>query len=198
MAKNRRSSVDEGSVRIIAGRWRGRRLTFPAVRGLRPTGDRVKETLFNWLAPHLIDAYCLDLFAGSGALGFEAASRQVTRVTMVDDNVQVCAALKHHCQALAADNVTVVQSDALGWLASVDSSSRPFDIVFLDPPFNSPLLGLAMAELETGNHFAKDALLYIECSSANCLLDWAGEEHWQLYRHKMFGTVDVRLYRRRQ
>lgn len=125
------------SVRIIGGAWRGRRLAFPSVEGLRPTPDRVRETLFNWLGQRLDDQHCLDLFAGSGALGLEAASRGAAAVTLVEANAAACAALQAHCRALNATQVTVVRADALAWLKTARGG---YDLIFLDPPFAADLL----------------------------------------------------------
>lgn len=123
-----------GRVRIIAGRWRGRRLTVEDEPDVRPTPDRVRETLFNWLAPDLPEARCLDLFAGSGALGFEAVSRGAARAVLVDRSRAVCDRLREECDRLeAAGSVTVIEADALGWL-SRRPADAPFDIVFVDPP----------------------------------------------------------------
>lgn len=124
-----------GRVRIIAGRWRGRRLTVEDEPDVRPTPDRVRETLFNWLAPVLPGARCLDLFAGSGALGFESMSRGAARAVLVDRSRAVCDRLRNECDRLGtADGpVTVVEADALAWL-SHPPAEAPFDIVFVDPP----------------------------------------------------------------
>ena len=123
-----------GRVRIIAGRWRGRRLVVEDEPDVRPTPDRVRETLFNWLAPNLPGARCLDLFAGSGALGFEAVSRGAAHAVLVDRSRAVDIRLRGECVRLEAKgSVTVVEADALEWLAR-PATVPPFDIVFVDPP----------------------------------------------------------------
>ena len=124
-----------GRVRIIAGRWRGRRIVVEDEPDVRPTPDRVRESLFNWLAPDLAGARCLDLFAGSGALGFEAVSRGAAGAVLVDRSRRVCDRLRGECERLgAADgSVTVVEADALDWLTH-PRAVFPFDIVFVDPP----------------------------------------------------------------
>jgi 16S rRNA (guanine966-N2)-methyltransferase len=127
-------AAKSNQVRIIAGQWRGRKLEFPDSQGLRPTSDRVRETLFNWLAPVLPGAVCLDLFAGSGALGFEAASRDASRVVMVEQNSAVFKHLQSQSRRLSAQAVELVNADANDYLAGVDTA---FDIVFLDPPFGN-------------------------------------------------------------
>ena len=123
-----------GRVRIIAGRWRGRRLVVEDESNVRPTPDRVRETLFNWLAPDLAGARCLDLFAGTGALGIEAVSRGAAEAVLVDRSRAVGARLRGACERLGAGGaVTVVEADALEWLAR-HRATTPFDIVFVDPP----------------------------------------------------------------
>jgi 16S rRNA (guanine966-N2)-methyltransferase len=124
--------TDVGVVRIIGGEWRSRRISFPAAEQIRPTPDRVRETLFNWLGQELDGLSCVDLFAGSGALGLEAASRGAARVTLVDNNPRVVAALMASKRMLGADQVSVVKADALEFLLRDQSV---FDLVFVDPPF---------------------------------------------------------------
>ena len=131
-----------GQVRIIGGEYRRRILHFPDQAGLRPTPDRVRETLFNWLGQELQGMNCLDAFAGSGALGFEAASRHAARVVMLESSRQACDALKQNRQLLKADWVDIQQAEALGWMRS---ASERFDLIFLDPPFASGLAGQALA-----------------------------------------------------
>jgi len=122
-----------GSVRIIGGKWRGRRLPVRDLPGLRPSGDRSRETLFNWLQAHVHGAVCVDLFAGSGALGLEAASRGAAKVILVEKLSVAALDLRDVLLALKADQVTVVESDALQWLQSCPAQS--LDIAFVDPPF---------------------------------------------------------------
>jgi 16S rRNA (guanine966-N2)-methyltransferase len=124
--------MTRGRLRIVGGEYRGRRIDVPARAAVRPTPDRVRETLFNWLGQRLDGAVCLDLFAGSGALGFEAASRGAARVVMVEQDREVLAALRRSREALGAAAVEIVAGDAGAWLARGDER---FDLVFLDPPF---------------------------------------------------------------
>jgi 16S rRNA (guanine966-N2)-methyltransferase len=133
-----------GRVRIVGGDWRGRRIAVPARSGVRPTPDRVRETLFNWLGQRLDGAVCLDLFAGSGALGFEAASRGAARVVMVEADRAIAAALEKSRAALGAAAVAVVPQDALAFLAR---HGERFDVVFLDPPFRQNALPALLAAL---------------------------------------------------
>nr|VFJ89424.1 MAG: 16S rRNA m(2)G-966 methyltransferase [Candidatus Kentron sp. LFY] len=149
----------EANVHIIAGRWKRRRLIVPAVSGLRPTPGRVRETLFNWLGSGIFGARCLDLFAGSGALGFEAASRGAAEVVLVDRNKAVVDNLLSGVRRLAAQEIAVVHSDALRYLKR---SSRHFDIVFLDPPFDSDLLETSCRLLAHGDRLPETARIYLE------------------------------------
>ncbi len=136
-----------GTVRIIGGRWKGTRLRFPSVHGLRPTPDRVRETLFNWLTPRLGEGTVVDLFAGSGALGLEAASRGAPRVILVEKDPRVAAALREHLDRLpgARERIELVRQDALRWLRQADLAEVAG--IFLDPPYGSPLLGSALEVL---------------------------------------------------
>lgn len=128
-------------VRIIGGEFRRRVLHFPEAPGLRPTSDRVRETLFNWLGQELTGQDCLDAFAGSGALGFEAASRNASRVVMLEFSRQGCEALKHNRELLKASHVEIHQAEALSWMRS---HAGQFDVIFLDPPFDSTLMDSAL------------------------------------------------------
>lgn len=177
-------------VRIIAGCWRGRKLSFAPVAGVRPTPDRVRETLFNWLGPVIRDARCLDLYAGSGALGIEAASRGAASVVLVDSDPQVVARLREQLQLLDASQIEVVQSTVEGWLSA---PAEPFDIVFLDPPFRRDLLPACMQALENGGHLAVDARVYIEAESN---LHPVLPANWELTRSKRAGQVGYHLARR--
>ncbi|MGB5180219.1 MAG: 16S rRNA (guanine(966)-N(2))-methyltransferase RsmD [Gammaproteobacteria bacterium] len=177
-------------VRIIAGCWRGRKLSFAPVAGVRPTPDRVRETLFNWLSPVIRDARCLDLYAGSGALGIEAASRGASRVVLVDSDPQVVKRLREQLQLFGAAQIEVVQSTVEAWLAS---PAEPFDIVFLDPPFRRDLLPACLQALERGGWLAADARVYIEGES-DLQLQLPG--NWELTRSKRAGQVGYHLARR--
>jgi len=178
-------------VRIIAGRWRGRKISFPDTLGLRPTSDRTRETLFNWLQPVLPEARCLDLFAGSGALGFEAASRGAAPVVMVDNVLDMVGALRENAERLSASCVQVCQQDAGDYLAA---GPGPFDVVFLDPPFASPeLLMQSIDGLCESGCLADGAWIYIESPSAAS--EPAVPENWVLEKQKKAGQVVYRLYR---
>ena len=151
-------------VRLIAGEWRGRVLAFPAEPGLRPTPDRVRETLFNWLGPWLAGARCLDLFAGSGALGFEALSRGAAAATLVERNPAAVAALRDNRERLGAEAL-IVASGAQDYLAA--QGPEAFDIVFLDPPYASGLLADALTMVLTQRILKPAGLVYIESAVAD-------------------------------
>jgi 16S rRNA (guanine966-N2)-methyltransferase len=149
-------------LRIIGGRHRGRRLRFPAGVEIRPTPDRVRETLFNWLQPRMAGARVLDLFAGSGALGLEALSRGAAHVTFVERDRAAAAAIRAHIEEWRETAATVECNDALAWLARGSGGSGRFDIVFLDPPYDSPLLSQAAAALQEQDWLSADARVYLE------------------------------------
>ncbi len=174
-------------LRIIAGRWRGRKLSFTPAPGVRPTPDRVRETLFNWLSPCIQGARCLDLFAGSGALGIEAASRGAARVVLVDNNTAVVTQLREQLALLRTSRVEVVQANVESWLAG---KAEPFDIVFLDPPFREGLLPGCMAALDAGGWLAVNAYIYLEAERHYELVLPAD---WELLRSKHAGQVDYHL-----
>lgn len=178
-------------LRIIGGEWRGRKLAFPALPGLRPTPDRVRETLFNWLRDILPGARCLDLFAGSGALSLEALSRGAAEAVMVDQHPAAVAQLKEHIQLLHAHGARVVQAEALAFLRV---APRPFDVVFLDPPFREALLAPCMAHLAADGWLAPTAWLYIEAERRTPLPPLPAD--WSVLRHKEAGQVGYYLLKR--
>lgn len=144
-------------VRIIGGHYRRRLLDFPGSAGLRPTPDRVRETLFNWLGQDLPGWACLDLFAGSGALGFEAASRGAARVVMIERERAALEALEKNRAVLGADQVEILRADALAWLAD---SHETFDLIFVDPPFDSDLAATVVSDLAC--HLKSGGQAYVE------------------------------------
>jgi len=166
-------------VRIIAGKWRSRIVRFPAAAQLRPTPDRVRETLFNWLGQRLDGLACLDLFAGSGALGFEALSRGARRVVMVESDRTVAAALRESARELGAGEVEVIHADAMAWLAR---AGERFDVVFVDPPYATSLARAAMAALPP--HLAQGARVYVEAAQP---LELPGP--WRTQREDRAGAV---------
>ncbi|MCQ4348654.1 16S rRNA (guanine(966)-N(2))-methyltransferase RsmD [Pseudomonas stutzeri] len=181
-----------GQLRIIGGEWRSRRLGFPDAPGLRPTPDRVRETLFNWLAAQVPGARVLDPFAGSGALLLEALSRGAGRGLALELNPAAAAALRDNLELLRASNAEVRQADALQHLQG--ASAEPFDLVFLDPPFHKDLLAPACQLLETRGWLTPDAWIYTESESAPSGLGLP--DNWQLHREKHAGQVYYALWRR--
>ncbi|MSQ53545.1 MAG: 16S rRNA (guanine(966)-N(2))-methyltransferase RsmD [Betaproteobacteria bacterium] len=172
-----------GAVRIIGGEWRSRRITFPATEQIRPTPDRVRETLFNWLGQQLQGMSCLDLFAGSGALGLEAASRGAARVTLVDKNPRIAAALQDSKRMLGADQVNVVKADALEFLKRDQSI---YDLVFVDPPFaDGPPAGLMRA---LAGRLSGTAMVYYECGQA-----YEPPSAWRILKQGRAGLVHFHL-----
>jgi 16S rRNA (guanine966-N2)-methyltransferase len=186
------ASGGRSEVRIIGGEWRGRKLHFPEVAGLRPTPDRVRETVFNWLQFELAGRRCLDLFAGSGAFGFESLSRGAAEVVFVERDAAAAAAISAMLGALRCERGRVVQEDALRWLAR--GPSRPYDIVYVDPPYAERCLPAVTEQLERGGWLAPDALIYLE-DAAECGVPVlpAG---WHMHRSKRAGDVGYHLARR--
>jgi 16S rRNA (guanine966-N2)-methyltransferase len=185
------SPARPGRVRIIGGRWRGRRLPVPDLPGLRPTPDRVRETVFNWLSPVIEGASCLDLFAGTGALGLEAASRGANRVVLVDESARVVEGLRARVVELGAAEVEVRRADGLAWLRT---AGERFDIVFLDPTFHRGLLAPACALLDARALLAPGGYLYLE---AEATVDEATlPPGWEVVRSGRAGDVRYHLARR--
>ncbi|WP_396587958.1 16S rRNA (guanine(966)-N(2))-methyltransferase RsmD [Bermanella sp. R86510] len=179
-------------LRIIGGQWRSRMLDFPSIDGLRPTTDRIRETLFNWLAPHILGAKVLDVFAGSGALGFEALSREAARGVMLEKHPQAAKQLKENAKLLAC-NAEIQQVDALHYLAHCQET---FDVIFLDPPFNKGLLPQCIELIQTGKLLAPSGWIYIE--SELTLTELKLPEDWHLHREKKAGQVYLRLFQSQQ
>lgn len=181
-------------LRIIAGEWRSRRFSFTEQPGLRPTPDRVRETLFNWLSAHIEGARCLDLFAGSGALTLEALSRGARHVLACDLSREVVHSLRGHLQTLNCDRAEIRQQDALSLLASPPES--PFELAFIDPPFHQDLLLPTCRALEDNGWLTPDALIYTESETPPAQL--AFPSAWQLHREKKAGQVWYSLWRRKE
>lgn len=176
-------------LRIIGGRWRGSRIVFPPLAAIRPSPDRVRETLFNWLQQQIVGARCLDLFAGSGALGLEALSRGAAHVTFVDREPQIGRHLSRTLERLGSRDAAVVVEDAQRFLLR---PPQPFDIVFLDPPFDSAALEHLGARLQQG-WLAPDAYIYVECPAYRSLATLPAQ--WGVQRTKRAGQVGYHLLR---
>ncbi|PHM74465.1 16S rRNA (guanine(966)-N(2))-methyltransferase [Xenorhabdus kozodoii] len=189
--KPQRSSL--GQIRIIGGKWRGRKLPVPDSDGLRPTTDRVRETLFNWLMPMIQGARCLDCFSGSGALGFEALSRYANHATLIEYDRNVAKQLSANLALLKAENANVVQGNALQYL---NGAGIPFDVIFLDPPFRKGMLAETIHLLEANGWLAKESWIYVEAEIESAATEVP--PNWQLHREKTAGQVAYRLYIRHQ
>jgi len=193
MSKQRKQSAkpsNKGSIRIIAGLHRGRKLPVLMAEGLRPTTDRVKETVFNWLMPFIQDSNCLDCFAGSGGLGFEALSRGASHVSLIELNKAAALQLKENQQLLKTDNITIINSDAISF---IKSNTQKFDVVFLDPPFRKGFVEQT-TQLLNENSLADNALIYIEMESEQN--DQKLPLNWKLMKEKVAGQVIYRLYQK--
>jgi 16S rRNA (guanine966-N2)-methyltransferase len=151
-----------GRLRIVAGKWRSRLLPVPDAPGLRPTSERIRETLFNWLSPEIEGARGLDLFAGTGALGIEALSRGAAHVVFIEKSAAVAAAIRKNLKDLGAVNAEVHHCDAIEYLSN--DNPQPFDIVFLDPPFDVDMLETLCGLLQQNGWLAADAIVYLEHS----------------------------------
>lgn len=175
------------TVRIIGGQYRGKKLSFPDTEGLRPTPDRVKETLFNWLMHDIRGARCLDAFAGSGALGFEAYSRGAKRVVLVESSLQVYNNLKQIASSFNSTNISVIHAEAEEYF---QHSAECFDIIFLDPPFAKNYLPRCMDLLAHSNLLVTNGLVYLESPDK---LD-VDPAYWQEKKSKRAGQVIYGLY----
>jgi 16S rRNA (guanine966-N2)-methyltransferase len=213
-ARPARPAGQERVLRIIGGSWRGRKLRFPPSPEIRPTPDRVRETLFNWLGPRVVGARCLDLFAGSGALGLESLSRGAAHVTFVERDVAAVRELRARLSEWGASGAVVEQGDALRFLAGggasasvtaevsgaasasgmIGPSGASFDIVFLDPPFESGALSTVAGLLEERQWLATGALIYVECAARNGLPSLP--PGWAATKAKQAGEVGYHLLTR--
>lgn len=189
MNKKANLSIRAGQLRIIGGQWRGRKLPILASAGLRPTTDRGRETLFNWLQPALPDSHCLDCFAGSGALGFEALSRYAATACLLELDCHVVRQLEANQQKLDTCQVTVVQADTIQWLSQQGTA---YDIVFVDPPFRQGLTEKTIDLLESNGWLADRAFIYVERETHALALTVPA--CWTLFREKVAGQVSSRLY----
>ena len=186
----KQTSKAMGEVRVIAGLWRGRKLPVLNAEGLRPTTDRVKETLFNWLMMDVANARCLDCFSGSGALGIEALSRQAQAVFFLERFASAAQQLKKNLASLKTDKGTVINTDTLAYLAQKNNDT-PFDIIFIDPPFHHQFVPQILPLLQQNNWLAENALIYVETEKNHPPLPLA--ENWQIIKEKSAGMVTSRL-----
>ncbi len=180
------------SCRVIAGRWRGRLIRFDDAEGLRPTTDRIRETAFNWLQSELAGSHCLDCFAGSGVMGFEAASRGAGSVLMLENNARTVSSIRENITMLKATGIEVKLTDALVWLQQADSDGRQaFDIIFLDPPYQSTLLPDVCELLTRSTLLKPQTKIYLE-HPRNA--DIEIPESWQCLKSKFAGQVAYKLF----
>ena len=180
-------------LRIIGGEWKGRKLRFPDAPNLRPTPDRVRETIFNWLAPIIHGARCLDLFAGSGALGLEALSRGAGFTTFVDSHKKVTAALKEHLDLLNTnDKAEVLQMDGVRFL---NNTAHTYDLIFLDPPYHLDFMQKVVPLLEENGWLANNAMLYLEIEKRQSLPELPA--NWVQLKDKTAGEVSYFLFQRK-
>ena len=192
MAKKPTQSARASSIRIIGGEWRSRKLTVPDAPGLRPTPDRVRETLFNWLAPTIQGARVLDAFTGSGALFLEALSRGASTGVAIDANLDAVNNLRRNLAVLQCDDAEVLRVDSLQYLSN--KTEQGFDIVLLDPPFHQDLLLSACQLLEDNNWLNKGAWIYTESEQAPSSLGVPST--WRLHREKHTGQVHYALWQK--
>jgi len=189
VAKHNKTNQQLGTIRIIAGKWRGRKINFPNVQGLRPTPDRVRETVFNWLQPVVGDARCLDLFAGSGALGLEAASRGAAHVELVELDSSAIKSLQQNCQLLSAENCQVIKSTAQDFLTA---NTQRYDLVFIDPPYQADMWSNIADLLVKHDGLVDNARIYLECPKKQDLPSLPPQ--WRLLKEKVAGDVRYCLF----
>ncbi len=189
---NKKNNTDnkDGFIRLISGKWRGKKLLVKHLAGLRPTTNRTKETLFNWLMHDIRDANCLDCFSGSGSLGFEALSRFAKHVQLIEQNSTVSKQLHANAQQLNAPNISIIEDDCIKYLQQ--TASQRFDIVFVDPPFNNDLIQPCCNSLENNGYLSDNALIYIEMESNISKLTLP--KNWTLLKEKKTKQVIYQLY----
>lgn len=180
-----------GAIRIIGGMWRGRKIIVPTITGLRPTPDRVRETLFNWLMPHIAGANCLDVFSGSGVLSIEALSRGAAQSTALENSSEAVQALKKVRDSLEISSLNIVHIDAFTWLNRM--ADTRFDIVFIDPPFHQGLTNPSCVLLEDRGWLNSGALIYVEYERGGNI---DVPSSWHLHRQQHAGEVTYALYAR--
>ncbi|WP_111978778.1 16S rRNA (guanine(966)-N(2))-methyltransferase RsmD [Algibacillus agarilyticus] len=181
-------STTTGFIRIIAGLWKGKKLPVLDAQGLRPTTDRVKETVFNWLMFKVADRNVLDCYAGSGSLGIEALSRGAQSVTLIEKHKSTAQQLNKNIQSLSSAQIKVENQDCLTFL---HQTAQQFDLVFIDPPFNCGLAAQTISALVDNNKLANNALIYLEVEKNLTQVIWP--DNWQVLKEKTAGEVSYRL-----
>ena len=185
MVTRKNNSKNRGKVRITSGEWKNRNLEVPDIDGLRPTSERVRETLFNWLMPSIHKSVCLDLFAGSGSLGFEALSRGARHCTFVEKSKLAFRQIKTTRTILNAMNSEAHNCDAIDFLSSVHNHN--FNLVFLDPPFSDDYLISSIESIHEYQLVSRGGYIYIEFNKNNDLFDLP--DNWSVIRKKIYGNV---------
>ena len=183
----------ENSVRIISGKYKSRKITFPSQSEVRPTGNRIRESLFNWIQLEITNSRCLDLFAGSGALGIEALSRGAAIATFIESNREAAFYIKKNLKNLGAINSDLIVAEATSWL-KCSKDIDPFDIVFLDPPFKANLMFDCFQLLESNNMIADNGSIYIETETE--FKEEILPESWRLSHKNQAGKVFYYLYKK--
>jgi 16S rRNA (guanine966-N2)-methyltransferase len=188
-----RGSKTRGTVRIISGRFRGRKLPVLDIQGLRPTTDKNKEMLFSWLTPYISDARCLDAFAGSGGLGFEALSRYAESCTFIELDKNAAKKVADNIQllGLSAEQAQVIQGNSLD---KVNTLVQPYELIFLDPPFNQNLVPQMIEAIVEKSLLAIDGVIYIECEGQGT--SYSVPENWRLIKEKRSAQILARVYQR--
>jgi 16S rRNA (guanine966-N2)-methyltransferase len=180
-------------LRIIAGRWRSRIIAFQPADGLRPTGDRIRETAFNWLRASIEGAHCIDLFAGSGALSFEALSRGASHCTSIEQHGDAVKQLRENAVLLQAEGLDIVHTDSLKYL-QLGAPPQPYNLAFVDPPFAAGLVSKTCALLNNDSWLTDKAMIYCEMAATDN--SFVAPENWQMLREKVSGEVRYCLYSR--
>ncbi|KEQ19331.1 16S rRNA (guanine(966)-N(2))-methyltransferase RsmD [Endozoicomonas numazuensis] len=188
-AVKQRPNKGGGQLRIIGGQWRSRKLPVADLSGLRPTSDRVRETLFNWLAPYVLGARVLDCFSGTGALSLESLSRGAKEATLLEAASEASKLLKENLKTLQAENATVVRTDSLKWLQQ--PADQAFDLIFLDPPFRQGLLEETCRLLNTHDYIHSGTLVYIEVEKE--LSPLPIPSNWSVIKTKTAGQLSYYL-----
>ena len=191
--KQKNLSKAPQKVRVIGGQWRGRLLPVAEADGLRPTANRVRETLFNWLQFDIHGRSCLDLFSGSGALGIEAASRGASKVTLVEKEAMIANSLRQQVSTLAATQTEVIQADALSFIKTCE---QQYDLIFLDPPFQHFALNEVLDAVLAAGIINSDGMIYLEAERNG--LPESLAQPWQWWRQAKAGQVEYGLIQQQE
>jgi len=180
--------VTNNTVRIIAGKYKGRKIKFPSINGLRPTSDRIKEIIFNWLQPYIHGAICIDAFAGSGSLGIEAISRGANKSIFYEININAISHIKNNLISLNINNFQISQTDSIKALEMLATENHDY-IILLDPPFDKGIANIAIDVISNNDSILKGTIVYVE-TEKNCSLNL---EKFEILKEKKTGNILVRL-----